>query len=110
MPKAPGRCGRDGCRNLNPCPIHPRGWASAKDKHPLPTNWVSLRLAVAMRDGKRCAVCGSKDSLELDHIRERSDGGSNDLSNLRFLCKKHHLEKTYEAARIRRRSHGKTNR
>jgi 5-methylcytosine-specific restriction endonuclease McrA len=40
------------------------------------------------KDGKRCT---KRHNLEIDHIRPFSLGGSNDLSNLRLLCKSHNL-------------------
>src|SRR5438552_647198 len=33
-----------------------------------------------------CELCGSTDNLVIDHIIALSQGGSNDLSNLRTLC------------------------
>ena len=41
-----------------------------------------------------CAVCGSKDNLQLDHIITVSAGGKTEESNLQVLCKKCHREKT----------------
>ena len=102
--RAPRRCQK--CRNLVPCPVHPRGWAS--NKTTVPVNWDSLRNAVAVRDGRRCQMCGSTERLEVDHIIERADGGCADcLSNLRFLCHDHHLAKTYEARNLRRQGRGR---
>ncbi len=34
-----------------------------------------------------CALCGSTDGLQIDHIVAVVDGGTNDLDNLRVLCK-----------------------
>ena len=36
-------------------------------------------------------LCGSKFFLEVDHIRPRFAGGSNEPENLRALCKNHNL-------------------
>ena len=35
---------------------------------------------------KRCAYCGSREKLTVDHIKARSLGGTNHLSNLQTLC------------------------
>lgn len=54
--------------------------------------WRAARKAAGER---RCAVCGTTEGrIELDHIVERRDGGSNDPANLRWLCRKHHAVKT----------------
>ena len=42
------------------------------------------------RDGFRCRSCGSRDHLEVHHIRQRKDGGSNSPDNLVTLCYKCH--------------------
>lgn len=48
------------------------------------------------RDGGRCAydgesgnVCGSRASLEFDHVRPWALGGSNETANIRLLCRAH---------------------
>ena len=35
-----------------------------------------------------CAKCGSKNKLEIDHIKPVSKGGTDDMNNLQILCKK----------------------
>jgi HNH endonuclease len=40
------------------------------------------------KDGKRCT---KRHNLEIDHIRPFAFGGTNDLGNLRLLCKSHNL-------------------
>lgn len=42
---------------------------------------------------KRCSICGSTDNLELDHIIPKSKGGTDDSSNLQWLCKTHNRQK-----------------
>lgn len=37
--------------------------------------------------GASCVACGSKDSLEIDHIVPIHKGGGNELENLQALCK-----------------------
>lgn len=36
----------------------------------------------------RCALCGKKNGLTIDHALPRSMGGKTEIMNLRWLCKK----------------------
>lgn len=47
----------------------------------------SRRQEVYARDGHRCLLCGSPDDLTVDHDVPRTKGGTNDVENLRTLCK-----------------------
>jgi len=38
--------------------------------------------------GRRCAKCGSRKNLEIDHKKPLSMGGTNKTRNLRWLCRK----------------------
>jgi len=40
-----------------------------------------------------CATCGGQDDLTIDHIVPLSKGGTDDLGNLQFLCRKHNSQK-----------------
>lgn len=44
--------------------------------------------AIALRDGGNCYICGqaedADDPLEIEHVRPRSAGGTDDLRNLRL--------------------------
>ncbi|MDZ4676658.1 MAG: HNH endonuclease signature motif containing protein [Oligoflexia bacterium] len=59
----------------------------------------STRRQVFHRDANRCSYiypttmkrCASRSRLEVDHIAPRALGGSNDLSNLRLLCRVHNI-------------------
>jgi hypothetical protein len=64
-----------------------RIWAHrAGNSDPLPG---SLRWQIISRAFGRCEACGvssAERALEVDHIKPRSHGGSNELSNLQALC------------------------
>lgn len=57
-----------------------RGYGSAA--------WRRTRLAVIARDGGLCQLCGRvvSEMAQIDHIVEKSRGGSDALDNLRLLC------------------------
>lgn len=42
---------------------------------------------VKERDGFKCVNCNSREQLTIDHIVPKAEGGSDELSNLRTLCK-----------------------
>ena len=48
------------------------------------------RLEIIKSDGFSCRFCGSENYLHVHHIKYRSEGGSDDKSNLITLCGKHH--------------------
>ena len=52
-----------------------------------------LVLALIERDGYRCAECSVYEDLTIDHVMPVSKGGSDDLDNLRFLCRSHNSKK-----------------
>jgi 5-methylcytosine-specific restriction endonuclease McrA len=53
--------------------------------------FLEARTAVLKRDGYRCVNCGQTGTeLHVHHIIPRSEGGTNDLSNLVTLCGKCH--------------------
>jgi 5-methylcytosine-specific restriction endonuclease McrA len=93
------RCLEPGCTNhvrapLSRCPLHPGGWATSTSP-PLPSHWGSTVKRIKARDGYRCVLCGSKDRVSVDHITPRSQGGSDNDSNLRTLCHSCHALKTH---------------
>ena len=60
-----------------------------------PSNWPSIREHVLRRDNYTCTFCGIKNvSFDVDHILALSNGGNNDYSNLRTLCRDCHAFKT----------------
>ena len=54
-----------------------------------------LELALIERDGYVCshADCNVTSNLTIDHIVALSKGGTDDLTNLRFLCRSHNSAK-----------------
>lgn len=54
--------------------------------------WQKLRMFVLRRE-PMCRSCGAA-ANEVDHIRPRSMGGTDDLDNLQPLCKPCHSRKT----------------
>lgn len=59
--------------------------------------WQFLRQSVFARDGYRCTICGAVARLECDHIQPLSHGGSNDIANLRSVCRGCHITLTLRA-------------
>jgi hypothetical protein len=57
-----------------------------------PPNWEEVRQVVLKRDGYQCGNCGSTENLHVHHIVPLSLGGSNELGNLRTLCKTCHAK------------------
>ena len=59
---------------------------------PLPCNWNQIRKSVLDRDNYECTVCEAKNTeLHVDHIKPRKWNGSNNLENLRTLCRHCHI-------------------
>ena len=52
-----------------------------------------IKIFVWRRDEGKCVKCGSKESLEFDHIIPLSKGGSNTARNIQLLCEKCNREK-----------------
>jgi 5-methylcytosine-specific restriction endonuclease McrA len=65
-----------------------------------PANWNAIRMLVAERDGHRCQEYMRDNSpcpdigTECDHIIPLSRGGTDNMDNLRMLCKWHHARKS----------------
>lgn len=74
---------------------HVRGYGSA---------WEKLRIVILRRDGGLCQVCKAGDRLNpgeiVDHIKPKTEGGTDDPENLQTICKPCHTMKTaLESAR-----------
>ena len=59
--------------------------------------WQKKRSKVLL-EFPMCVQCGSKDSLEVDHIVPKALGGSDDDKNLQVLCNKCHKKKSSKDA------------
>lgn len=50
-------------------------------------NKLKMRTKIALRDGYRCAYCGTESPpFEIEHVIPLSKGGNNYLTNLVFSC------------------------
>ena len=56
--------------------------------------WGDRKKQVLERDGWRCRQCASVLQLQIDHIVNRSVGGTHDMENLQTLCANCHHRKT----------------
>ncbi len=52
-----------------------------------PENWTSIRIPILKRDEYMCAYCGRRGDT-VDHITPKSQGGTEDESNLVACCKR----------------------
>jgi hypothetical protein len=77
--------------------------AEVEKRNPLPRGKrvylpVAIKRAVGARSGGRCEFetegrrCTSRYRLQIDHIMQLAHGGSNELANLRHLCRNHNLQ------------------
>lgn len=60
--------------------------------------WVKLRQYVMRRDAGLCQPCAKQGyttlANEVDHIKPKADGGTDDTGNLQAICKACHADKT----------------
>jgi hypothetical protein len=54
-------------------------------------SWQEIRHEVLQRDNRCCQVCGKEYSGQVHHVIPRSQGGTNEFSNLITLCGKCHM-------------------
>lgn len=115
MPQAaPKPCTHPGCGALvrdgtSRCPKHPREnkYATRRDgsRHERGYGkvWDRLRKAVLLRDKGLCQPCLARDDVtsgnEVDHIIPKSQGGTDEETNLQVICKACHQVKTQREAR-----------
>ena len=65
--------------------------SKTEERRPLPDH---IRKLVLRRDRYRCVLCGNSGLLEVDHILPWSAGGSDDMDNLRTLCRTHNQDRS----------------
>lgn len=62
--------------------------------------WRKLRKIVMQRDNHLCVVCYAEGKITkahaVDHIVNKAQGGTDELSNLQAICFDHHQKKTRE--------------
>ena len=56
--------------------------------------WGRIRRQALDRDGWRCQApdCGRAGALEVHHVLELAEGGTNDIGNLRTMCRTCHID------------------
>lgn len=92
-------CAIPGCGNLvwkrRKCPGHTRtsaGKRPSAHRRGYGIVWRAIRAAHLEREPK-CRFCGKR-ATEVDHIKPKSEGGTDERSNLRSLCKPCHSRRT----------------
>jgi len=96
------------CSNRRPCPMHPdpKPFAgSRRSEERYGPVWRATSAAI-LRSRPGCewnegmVACEAK-ATTVDHITPRAEGGTDDVTNLRPLCRSHHAKASgrYAAAR-----------
>jgi 5-methylcytosine-specific restriction protein A len=69
------------------------------------SSWIAIKKSFELHNPRLCAECDREGLVgngdELDHIMPLWAGGTNDPSNLQWLCKEHHKAKTNKEAEVR---------
>ena len=60
---------------------------------------------IVMRGSPACALCGVAQATQCDHIVSLADGGTNEVRNLRPVCRPCHVKRTDWSKRARRKAH-----
>ncbi|WP_374212572.1 HNH endonuclease [Rhodococcus tibetensis] len=71
-------------------------WTNGNSRTSTPA-WRKLRKHVIERDGNVCRRCGADGAvvaLEVDHVMNVTEGGTDDPANAQLLCKPCHTPKT----------------
>ncbi|MCG2572416.1 HNH endonuclease [Acinetobacter sp. ME22] len=74
-----------------------KNWGTGRGGRP----WRRLKGKIHLRDEWACQCCGRVTTeLELDHIINVAQGGTDDESNLQSLCVECHKKKTQKESRL----------
>ena len=88
------------CRKVGSSPKSElKDWQQIEIKEPVQLRYPipkKVRVAVMERDGYKCVYCGSTKNLQIDHVIPVASGGTNDVENLRVLCKKHNIRRVFD--------------
>ncbi len=88
------------CRKVGSSPKSElKDWQQIEIKEPVQLRYPipkKVRAAVMERDGNKCVYCGSTKNLQIDHVIPVASGGTNDVDNLRVLCKKHNIRRVFD--------------
>ncbi len=77
-------------------PRPPKNWGTGRGGRP----WRRLKEKIQLRDNWTCQHCRRVTAqLELDHIVNVAQGGTDDESNLQSLCPPCHKDKTLKESR-----------
>lgn len=94
MPRAKKRCPQPACPLYSPCPKH-KVWRRSSGQRELPGNWKTLKKQARNFSTKLCVFCNRRDPTgQVDHIIPRAEGGTDDPSNLGWICTACHATKT----------------
>lgn len=95
------------------CPDHPRNWhkqekRGTRQERGYGSAWDRVRKLVLLRDKGLCKPCGFQNRVspatEVDHIVPKSQGGTDDQTNLQSICSAcHKLKTAYESTGERAR-------
>ena len=101
-------CRQPGCSELIPgggfCEAHKR--PTWNKEHTMPIAWTTTHRRILKRD-PICNICHKAKATTVDHIVPRSEGGTDDDSNLAGACQPCHDRKSQaEANRGRLKSRG----
>ena len=79
-----------------------KAWAhpgrESRHKRGYGTRWERLRKQILERDSYLCQPCRERGRVTaaqaVDHIKAKANGGTDELENLRAICRACHLDKT----------------
>jgi 5-methylcytosine-specific restriction protein A len=98
----PRQCAEPGCSGKtledSRCRRHARVWVGGRPSSAYGSGWSRLRAQV-LAEEPQCRLCGAP-STEVDHIRAKAFGGTDDRSNLQALDTACHKRKTAADSRM----------